>query len=158
MSDTQRERLESNLRRIASGVDPNIVLGLKRSRHGAREPDRLVMIALDYLLRSAVRPRLRKIAASVAIDWKERSVDTVKQIRRRMQPLAREMLLDFMRSEMKRPDFDGNVSGRLYMDAVRAARIEILTGEPEPIVKTPDETIQMTYDLFHVLRYYSQCE
>lgn len=158
MSDSQRERLESNLRRIASGEDPNIVLGLRRSRHGTREPDRLVMLTLDYLLRSAVRPRLRKIAPSVATDWKERSVETVKQIRRRMQPLAREMLLAFLKSEMKRSDFNENLSGRLYMDAVRAARAEILTGEPEPIDKTPDEVIELTFDWFHVLRYYSQCE
>ncbi len=155
----QQQALGRGLERIAQGEDADTVFGLRRQRIEARDPDRTTLIAIDYVLRSRATPRPPKIAENVAHDWKEVSVDTVKQIHRRMKDTAAQILDDFESSEKLRPDYDASKSWDLYAEAVNAARAQLLDGDSEytfaPIVKSPDEIIECTYDFAHYVRFYT---
>jgi hypothetical protein len=157
LSESAIRNHAGKLERIAGGEDPKLVFGLKPSNRGEIEPDRTRIMALDYLVRTTIRPKPRKIERLVASDWNEK-VDTVKQIYRRGRKIAEELLCNFAQSECRRSDFDMSTSGRLYIDAIAAARTEILTGEQVPIVKAPEEMIEITYDWTHVVYYLSKCD
>jgi hypothetical protein len=70
---------------------------------------------------------VKKVAASVAVDWDERSVETVKQIHRRHRRGVESYLKEWLHAEMLRPSFDKNESGNVLMEAIGAARHEAVS-------------------------------
>jgi hypothetical protein len=151
----QHKWIADALAKITAGGQPELALGLNRDHRWPRDPDRTTMMALDYLLRNCVRPKPKKIAANVAVDWQEESVETVKSIYRRMQLQAKTLLTEFIESECRKPDYNPMVSHQIYTEAVAAARSEILSGKPGPIFKRPEEVIQVEIHYHHLLCYYS---
>ncbi len=145
--------LVSMLQRILAGEPAEAVFELRTDDR--RNPDRLFFIALDYAVRRTIVPKIRKVEANVAVDWSERSVDTVKQIYRRHRKQAESYLTEWLESEMRRSNFDKNESGNVLMEAIASARHEILTGRPHPVAKRAEENIEVAMDWTHLLRFYS---
>jgi hypothetical protein len=137
ISPEHRREIAEALLAITQGADAQQIFGLARQTGGQEKAERHMLIALDYWLRRHLRPSELKTYAKVASDWQERSETTIKGITRRWRAAANHLVTKWT----------SNGDGDLYLDAIAAARHKLLTGEEQPILKHPHETIQVALDL-----------
>ena len=134
LTKQESEDIAMALRGIAAGVSAKKIFGLTKSRGGQAKVRVHKWIAIDYWLRSSLKHK--KVSASVAVDWCEKSADTVSDIARRNRQVAESII----------ERWEQNYPLELYLDAVADVREQLLTGKKKIIKKTADETIQVVLD------------
>ena len=77
LTKQESEDIAMALRGIAAGVSAKKIFGLAKSRGGQAKVRVHKWIAIDYWLRSSLKHK--KVSASVAVDWREKSADTVAE-------------------------------------------------------------------------------
>ena len=134
VDEHDRDQLADALLSMAAGRPADKIFGFAKKRGGQPKFRLHKWEAIDYWLRR--RMGESNADAAVAVDWNEKSVDTVSDIARRYRSLA-ESTIDRWSNEYPL---------ELYANAVASARVELLTGKAPPITKTASETIEIVWD------------
>lgn len=134
LTKQESEDIAMALRGIAAGVSAEKIFGLGKRRGGQDKIRLHKWIAIDYWLRRSLDHK--KVSASVAVDWLEKSADTVSDIARRKRQIAESII----------ERWEQNYSLELYLDAVADARQQLLTGSKPYVSKGSKETITLVAD------------
>ncbi len=124
LSIDQRKKIAEVLRALADGKPDTALRLLKIKRERGQEKKlRNKWLAIDYWLRSEMGHS--QVAATIAHEWQEKSVQTAKNIAQYYKQIAQVTISRWQTSEH---------SLDLYLKAVDAARLTILIGKVPRLV------------------------
>ena len=134
LTNQESEDIAMALRGIAAGASAKKIFGLAKTRGGQSKVRVHKWMAIDYWLRSSLKHK--KVSASVAVDWCEKSADTVADIARRNRQVAESII----------ERWEQNYPLERYLDAVADARQQLLTGSKPCVSQGFKETITLVAD------------